>query len=663
MSKSVSVIFRGESISQVIEQGLEMLECSREEVDIEVLEEGREGFLGFGKREAKVKLTVNNRKENKEDGLDKKETIKDQNEDKNSVELKNNILSLTQEVEKRYPVIKAGEGIKLYLNQEEVDDWIILSEDKEVKVEAVDREAVSEVKIRVSEDEFSAYITVIQENGCHFEPKLIPSSSQEYIVVAEKIEEIEAKKVELDDIYDQLSELKISYGLKHTKIQQALAETNEEFLIADGKEPVKSKDSVIRYIFNEEKITEDDDKDKIDYFTMNQVTSVQQGELIAKKEPAVVGESGYNIFGEEIEVEAPKDIEWSIDEESVELVDNKAVALKSGRPTINKGKLSVIEVLDILGDVDMSVGNINFNGDVIISRDVCDNFRVKATGKIIVKRNVNSAYLEAEQGVKIKGNVVGSEIIVGKLSVYYKEAYDHLRKLAERLESLNLALKELMSNQAFKTEDIKLKGYKEVIQLLISSKFSDIYKILKSLDDLNQDIEIDEVFEEMKLLIVKLKEKFNLTGICYINTLAELKDLKELITLVCNILDSIKKSNPQIIVSYIQNSKLTASGDILVTGEGVYNSQLTSNARVEISGQPGFFRGGKIKADEDVKVKELGSSSGSQVEVIVPEDKKVIADKLFINTSIKIGNRRYKFQKNWDKISAHLDKSAKISLF
>ncbi|TDX53191.1 FapA family protein [Orenia marismortui] len=663
MSKSISVIFRGESISQAIEQGLEMLECSREDVDIEVLEEGREGFLGFGKKEAKVKLTVNNRKENKEEGLDNKETIKDQNEDQNSVELKNNILSLTQEVEKRYPVIKAGEGIKLYLNQEEVDDWIILSEDKEVKVEAVDREAVSEVKIRVSEDEFSAYLTVIQENGCHFEPKLIPSSSQEYIIVAEKLEEIEAEKVELDDIYDKLSELKISYGLKHTKIQQALAETNEEVLIAAGKEPVKSKDSVIRYIFNEEKITEDDDQDKIDYFTMNQVTSVQQGELIAKKKPAVVGESGYNIFGDEIEVEAPKDIEWSIDEESVELVDNKAVALKSGRPTINKGKLSVIEVLDILGDVDMSVGNIDFNGDVIISRDVCDNFQVKATGKIIVKRNVNSAYLEAEQGVKIKGNVVGSEIIVGKLSVYYKDAYDHFRKLAERLESLNLALKELMSNQAFKTEDIKLKGYKEVIQLLISSKFSDIYKILKSLDDLNQDIEIDEVFEEMKLLIAKLKEKFNLTGICYINTLAELKDLKELITLVCNILDSIKKTNPQIIVSYIQNSKLTASGDILVTGEGVYNSQLISNARVEISGEPGFFRGGKIKADEDVKVKELGSSSGSQVEVIVPEDKKVIADKLFINTSLKIGNRRYKFQKDWEKISAHLDKSAKISLF
>lgn len=663
MNKERSVTVKGESINKTIKKGLSLLGCSKEDVEVEVLEEGRKGFLGFGRRLFKVRLSLLESLESKDKPKESSLDSEQESIEKKLIELKDNQLILSQQIEDRYPVVKAEAGIKLYVDDKKVDDWVILSEDKEIRVEVINQEAVSDIEIRVSDDKLAGYLKVIQKAGHQFEPKLIESNPKEYMVVAEKITDIKPSKVELDDIYNKLAELKISYGLKHNNIQKALKEPNQEVLIAEGKEVVASKDSEINYLFNDRQEAVDDSKDKVDYFTINQVYSVQRGELIATKEPKMLGEAGYTIFNEKIEVKPPKDIEWLIDEESVEIINDKAIALKEGRPTIDKGKLSVLEIFEVSGDVDMSVGNIDFHGDVIVGRDVCDNFKIRATGKIIVGNNVSNAYLESEQGVEVKGNIIGSEIIVGKLSVYYKKAHEHLSKLLERIQLLDLALKELVSNQAFKTEDIKLKGYKAVIQILISSKFTDLYDILKNFDKLNQDIDQDELFEELKLLSAKLKKLFNLTGICYINTLSELNELKELISIATNILASIKVTKPEITAKYVQNSTLTASGDISILGEGVYNSQLSSDAKVEISGNPGFFRGGKIKAGEDIRVKELGSSSGSQVEVIIPEDKRVIADKLFINVSIRIGDKKYKSQKDLDRVSAHLNDSGKLILF
>jgi len=49
---------RGEDVEQAIQDGLNQLNLSREEVSIEVLDEGSSGFLGIGGRNALVRLTV-----------------------------------------------------------------------------------------------------------------------------------------------------------------------------------------------------------------------------------------------------------------------------------------------------------------------------------------------------------------------------------------------------------------------------------------------------------------------------------------------------------------------------------------------------------------------------------------------------------------------------
>jgi spoIIIJ-associated protein len=49
---------KGEDVEQAIQDGLNQLNLSREEVSIEILDEGSSGFLGIGGRNALVRLTV-----------------------------------------------------------------------------------------------------------------------------------------------------------------------------------------------------------------------------------------------------------------------------------------------------------------------------------------------------------------------------------------------------------------------------------------------------------------------------------------------------------------------------------------------------------------------------------------------------------------------------
>lgn len=56
-TKTDTIEIHAESVDQAIQEGLQQLGVTRDQVQIEVVEEGRRGFLGIGNREAIVRLT------------------------------------------------------------------------------------------------------------------------------------------------------------------------------------------------------------------------------------------------------------------------------------------------------------------------------------------------------------------------------------------------------------------------------------------------------------------------------------------------------------------------------------------------------------------------------------------------------------------------------
>jgi hypothetical protein len=84
------------------------------------------------------------------------------------------------------------------------------------------------------------------------------------------------------------------------------------------------------------------------------------------------------------------------------------IAQRDGCARLVEGVLSVEEQLDIKGDLDFKVGNIDFWGAVVIHGSVLDDFHVKATKSVVVEGSVGMATLEAGADLTIKGGVNGA---------------------------------------------------------------------------------------------------------------------------------------------------------------------------------------------------------------------------------------------------------------
>ena len=67
----------GKNIEDAIEKGLKELNCSKEDVEIKVLDEGTKGLFGLmGAKPARVLLTIKDKNQTKETKKEKKEEVK-----------------------------------------------------------------------------------------------------------------------------------------------------------------------------------------------------------------------------------------------------------------------------------------------------------------------------------------------------------------------------------------------------------------------------------------------------------------------------------------------------------------------------------------------------------------------------------------------------------
>lgn len=84
-----------------------------------------------------------------------------------------------------------------------------------------------------------------------------------------------------------------------------------------------------------------------------------------------------------------------------------AVAEHDGCVELTDGVLSVSRVLEVKGNVDYKIGNIDFVGAVTISGDVLPGFKIKATGDVRVGGVVERASVETDGNLSIKGGATG----------------------------------------------------------------------------------------------------------------------------------------------------------------------------------------------------------------------------------------------------------------
>ncbi|MDR1626783.1 MAG: FapA family protein [Spirochaetia bacterium] len=196
-------------------------------------------------------------------------------------------------------------------------------------------------------------------------------------------------------------------------------------LVAEGLKPKNGADARIQYSFatDNSHIQLREKNGRVDFKELNLIQNVVEGQVLARKIPAQLGESGRTVTGKMLPAKDGADVRIEIGK-NVHLSEDgsSAIADINGQVVIIAGKLNVEDIKTVQGDVNLKTGNILFLGTVVVKGNVDDGFSVKAAGNIEIMGTVGCCNLDAEGDINVHQGIAGkssAKIISGK-SVWSK---------------------------------------------------------------------------------------------------------------------------------------------------------------------------------------------------------------------------------------------------
>ena len=215
-----------------------------------------------------------------------------------------------------------------------------------------------------------------------------------------------------EDIMDELAHEKIVYGIDETMINSLLVnrEYCTEYLIGKGTPPTLGKDAKIEYYFSTRKSLKPkhNDDGSVNYHDLNIISKVEKDQLIAKLIPAVPGEAGCDVQGGKLNPKDVHDLKLSF-ANNIRISEDgtKLYSEVTGHASLVQGKVFVSGVFEVPADVDNSIGDINYPGNVSVKGNVKSGFIIHANGDIIVEGVVEGAQLYAGGQIIVKRGIHG----------------------------------------------------------------------------------------------------------------------------------------------------------------------------------------------------------------------------------------------------------------
>lgn len=258
---------------------------------------------------------------------------------------------------------------------------------------------------------------MVSEDGMYAIARFIPPSEQ-------------GSRMTFDDFLKDLRFRNISFGIKMDALQQHFQSEGiycTDLIVAKGKEPVQGEDARIEYSFNTEahRHPEQREDGSVDYFHLTTINHCRKGEVLARIIPEKLGEDGHDVYGKSIK---PRDVKRQTLKfgRNIELSEDKRSisSMVDGHVSLVDDKVFVSDVYEVQ-NVDVSTGNLEYDGSVEITGDVAANFEVKAGGNVIVNGLVEGARIIAG------GNIVIAKGMNGAGKGYLKAGGDIIVKFLE----------------------------------------------------------------------------------------------------------------------------------------------------------------------------------------------------------------------------------------
>jgi uncharacterized protein len=230
----------------------------------------------------------------------------------------------------------------------------------------------------------------------------------------EMLQEQEMPELSYQGLAEFLRQNGITYGVDLVACQQIVMNPRDfaamKMRVASGKEPIHGENASIELMIENQATSKPRvlEGGRVDYFDLGVVKTVYSGHILAKRTPATEGIQGVTVSGAPLKAKPGRDMRLPQGKNTAVSEDGLLlVAATDGHVSYapQDQKVNVFDVFVVNGDVDFSVGNIDFLGNVQIKGSVLPDFRVVAAGDIEVVGNVDGAILEASGDITIRGGV------------------------------------------------------------------------------------------------------------------------------------------------------------------------------------------------------------------------------------------------------------------
>lgn len=219
-------------------------------------------------------------------------------------------------------------------------------------------------------------------------------------------------KMGVKEIISDLEFHKVKFGIDEDVVK-GFVENRQyctNYIVAVGQAPVHGRDAKIEYFFNTNKNLQPkrNEDGSVDYKELNTISHVKAGDILARLIKEDPGQSGMNVYGDEIKPRTVKSLRLeygnniTCNEEKTEIYSDV-----TGHVNYINGKVFVSNVFQVPADVDNSVGNIEYDGSVEVKGNVKAGFSIKATGDIIIEGVVENAYIESDGQIIVKRGIHG----------------------------------------------------------------------------------------------------------------------------------------------------------------------------------------------------------------------------------------------------------------
>lgn len=232
----------------------------------------------------------------------------------------------------------------------------------------------------------------------------------------------------IDDVVRALEIKGVKAGVDKELIEKMVADKkySQERRIAVGVPCEEGTDGYYEFKFNREfskapKILPDG---TADYYSMNTMAIVQEGEVIAIYHHAIPGKNGINVKGVPQNCKRVKELAPLVGKGVVRGADEDTYTAEySGKITCDSNnKITISPVLEISSDIGVQTGNIDFTGDVVIHGMVKTGMMIRSTGGVVIDGVVENASITAGRDIVLKSGLMGNSeaVIRTKGNLYAK---------------------------------------------------------------------------------------------------------------------------------------------------------------------------------------------------------------------------------------------------